>query len=260
MSGTVDDVDDVTGTGTAARWADLAWPEVEDAVRRHRVALLPLGAVEEHGPHLAVGTDWFAADALAERVAGAADLLLLPSLPYGQVWSLAHFPGSLTISDATLTALICELAEGLAHAGVSGLVVLSAHLGNAAAMKAAVRALADREALPALALTYPGLTEIERQIAETPRSHPTIMHADELETSIMLALAPGHVDMTRATAEYPEYPPDFDVAPIRWDTVSESGVFGDATAATAAKGEQIVDHVVATATTLIAAWRERVGL
>lgn len=238
------------------RWMDLTWPEVQGAVARQPWALLPLGAVEEHGPHLPLGTDVMAAEALSERLAEAADLIELPVLPYGQVWSLEHFDGSLSVSDATLVSIITELAHGLRRVGVRGLVLFSAHLGNAAAMKAATRALEEGGGLPAVALTYPGLAAVAAEVAESPRSHPSIMHADELETSIMLALRGDVVRMDRAVSEYPEYPDHFDVAPIRWDTISRSGVFGDATAATAKKGEAIVDHVLATAVDLISAWKD----
>lgn len=240
------------------RWADLAWTGIEEAVRRQPVVLLPLGAIEEHGPHLAVGADWFAADALGELLAAEADLMLMPTLPYGQVWSLEHFPGSLSVRDDTLVALICDIARGLRASGVQGLALLSAHLGNSDVMKTVARTLHEQDVLPVIALTYPGLAEIEREIADSPRSHPSIMHADELETSVLLALAPDHVDMTQAAADYPEYPSDFDVAPIRWDTISVSGVFGDPTVATIEKGERIVTHVVRTAAALIKDWRERV--
>ncbi|GAA2081989.1 creatininase family protein [Microbacterium hatanonis] len=238
------------------RWADLTWPEVAGAVEKQPWALLCLGAVEEHGPHLPVGTDAFAAEAFSTRLADEAGLIELPVLPYGQVWSLEHFDGSLSISDGTLVSLIVELADGLARNGVRGLVLFSAHLGNAAAMKAATRALEERGGLPAIALTYPGLAEVAAAVAESPRSHPAIMHADELETSIMLALRDDVVRMDRAVTEYPDYPAHFDVAPVRWDTISETGVFGDATAATAEKGRRIVDHVMATAVRLITAWKE----
>jgi creatinine amidohydrolase len=240
-------------------WAGLRWPEVRDATARQPVALLPFGAVEEHGPHLPLGTDIIAADGLADRICAAAGLLRLPTMPYGQVWSLAHFPGSLTVRDELLVGLITDVADGLARAGVRGLVLLSAHLGNAAALRAASRALADSGGLPALALAYPGLDQVAASVSESPRSHPSIMHADELETSVMLALDPDSVDMDRAVSEYPKYPPDFGSAPARWDTLSDSGVFGDATAATPEKGERIVDHVVATACAIIDAWRTRTG-
>ncbi|HSZ38587.1 MAG TPA: creatininase family protein [Trebonia sp.] len=240
-------------------WAGLRWPEVADATARRPVALLPFGAVEEHGPHLPLGTDIIAADGLADRICAAAGLLRLPTMPYGQVWSLAHFPGSLTVRDELLVGLITDLADGLRRGGVTGLVLFTAHLGNVTALRAASRALADSGGLPAITLAYPGLDQVAETVRESPRSHPSIMHADELETSVMLALDPDSVDMDRAVSEYPRYPADFGSAPARWDTLSDSGVFGDATAATAEKGERIVDHVVATACTLIDAWRDRVG-
>jgi creatinine amidohydrolase len=240
-------------------WASLRWPEVPDATRARPVALLPFGAVEEHGPHLPLGTDIDLADALADRICAAAGLIRLPTMPYGQVWSLANFPGSLSVRDEILTGLVTDLADGLRRGGVTGLVLFTAHLGNVAALRTASRALADAGGLPAIVLAYPGMDQVAESVSSSPRSHPSIMHADELETSVMLALHPHSVDMDRAVAEYPEYPPDFGTTPIRWDELSRSGVFGDATAATAGKGEKIVAHVVATACQLIAAWRDRVG-
>jgi creatinine amidohydrolase len=237
------------------RWSDLTWPEVAGAVARQPFALLPFGAVEEHGPHLPLGTDVFAAEGLARRIAERADLLELPVMPYGQVWSLEHFDGSLSVGDATLVSLVLDVARGLRRVGVQGVVLLSAHLGNAAALKKATRALEESGGLPAIALTYPGLSAVAREVRESPESHPAIMHADELETSIMLALDPERVRMERAVSEYPTYPGHFDVAAVRWDTVSQSGVFGDATSATAEKGELIVERVVETATRLIVDWK-----
>jgi creatinine amidohydrolase len=180
-------------------------------------------------------------------------------MPYGQVWSLAHFPGSLSVRDEVLIGLVTDLADGLCRGGVTGLVLFTAHLGNVAALRAATRALAEGGGPHAIALAYPGLEQIAASVSDSPRSHPSIMHADELETSVMLALHPESVDMDLAVAEYPEYPPDFGMTPSRWDTLSRSGVFGDATAASAEKGGQIVEYVVAAACEIIAAWRGRVG-
>ena len=238
------------------KWNELSWPEVAGVVERKPWVLLPFGAVEEHGPHLPLGTDTFAAEQLSTRIADAADLIELPVMPFGQVWSLEHFDGSLSISDETLVALITELADGLKRVGVRGLVLFTAHLGNAAALKKATRVLEESGGLPALALSYPGLSAVSAEVRESPESHPGIMHADELETSVLLALRNDVVRMDRAVSEYPTYPGHFNNAPVRWDTVSASGVFGDATAATAEKGERIVDHVVTTSAVIIAEWKE----
>ncbi len=238
------------------RWNDLTWPEVRDAVAGTPWALLCLGAVEEHGPHLPLGTDTYAAEGFAPRLAAAADLIELPVLPFGQVWSLERFDGSLSVSDETLVALVVELADGLRRNGVRGLVLFSAHLGNVAAMRKATRRLAEDGGLPALAMAYPGLAEIAAEVRTTPTSHPAIVHADEIETSVLLALRPDVVRMDQAVREYPHYPEHFDHAAVRWDTVSASGVFGDATAATARTGERVVDHVVDTAARIVRTWKE----
>lgn len=238
------------------KWNDLSWPEVAGAVAETPWALLSFGAVEEHGPHLPLGTDTFAAEELSVLIAKAADLIELPVMPFGQVWSLEHFDGSLSVSLETLVALITDLSNGLERVGVKGLVLFTAHLGNSAALKQASRVLEETRGLPALALSYPGLSTIASEVRESLQSHPAIMHADEIETSILLALREEAVQMNRAVCEYPNYPKYFDTAAVRWDTVNDSGVFGDATLATAEKGVRIVDHVVATSAAIIADWKD----
>jgi creatinine amidohydrolase len=236
-------------------WDRSAWTELEKSAPG-RVALLPLGAVEEHGPHIAVGADWHAATAFGRRVADAADLVLLPVLPYGQVWSLGDYPGTLSVSDDTLVSIITDLSTGLRLADIKGLVMLSCHLGNMAAMKEAARRLADR-AMPSLYLFYPGLTEASAPVRTTPEVAREIVHADEVETSIFLELVPEDVDMSKATAEWPSLPADVFSTPERWRPFCTTGVFGDPTGASAEKGRQILEVVERRAVELIGGWRER---
>lgn len=238
-------------------WATLAWPEIEGGMAG-RVALLPVGAIEEHGPHMAVGADWHAAEALGRRVAQANDLVLLPTLPFGQVWSLASFAGTLSLSDQTLTSVVTDLATGLRQAGVAGLVMLSCHLGNMAALKQASRHL-WRGQFPSLSLFYPGLSEASAAFRTTPEFSREVVHADEVETSILLALAPQDVDMDRAQAEWPQFPPEALSTAEPWRDYSTSGVFGDPTAATAEKGYQILEIVEQRTVELIGSWRARHG-
>lgn len=240
-------------------WARMRWPEVPAAVAENPVALLPFGAIEEHGPHMVVGADWLAAERLARRIAERANLLLLPALPYGQVWSLGRFPGSISISDETLIQLVMEIGAGLKRNNVRGLILLSGHLGNVSALKKASRKLLEDAVMPSISLFYPGL-EHASKVAKTPRSHPTLIHSDEIETSLLLALAPEAVDMSLAVSEYPEYPPDFDYSPLYWDEVSQSGVFGDSRAATAEEGEAIIQSVVEESLRIIKSWKERFGI
>ncbi len=238
------------------RWADLSWPELERAATQRSVALFPFGAIEEHGPHLVLGADWHAADEFGRRVAEAADLLLLPALPYGQVWSLGDFPGTLSLRSETLISLVADVGAGLVQAGVRGVVLLSCHLGNMAPLKEASRRLAEK-GLASLSLFYPGVKQVAASVRTTPELAADILHADEIETSILLELAPEDVAIERAVAEWPDLPDDLLSTPERWRTFAPSGVFGDPTAASKEKGALIMGVVEHRALELIASWRER---
>jgi creatinine amidohydrolase len=247
--------------GRVVRWADLPWTEVRAAVEAQPVVMLPIGAIEEHGPHMAVGADWMVARHLGEQIAEEADLLIMPSLPYGPVWALAKFPGTLAIRDETLISTILDLERGLEQVGVKGIVIYSGHLGNMAALKQASRRMEEAQGLPCLPLLYPGHDEVAAKVRTSPAGNAAIPHAEETETSVLLALSPRHVDMTKAVTEYPDYGgADFHHAPLRWHPVTESGVFGDAKAATKEKGQAIVDHVRGEAVTIIADWRRRYSI
>lgn len=246
---------------TVKRWADYTTEEIGQAIRECPIAILPLGAVEEHGPHLPLDTDNLAIGALSARIAEQIGCLLLPVLPYGQVWSLARFPGSLTISARTLEILLTELGQSLHQQGIRGLIFMSGHFGNVASMRAAARTL--YETCPNLwvqTLAYPGLMELARDVVGSKTWHPSYIHADEIETSLLLELAGDRVQMNKATCEYPPIPGDFSVRGIRWDELGDrmSGVFGDAAAATREKGRILVQRLEEKMTQFIGDLKDRV--
>jgi len=221
--------------------------ELKALLARRPVALLPVGAVESHGDHLPAGTDNLLAQRLAEllaqRLAGRVPVLALPLLPFGQVWSLADAPGSFSLSNETVTRIVVELARAAKAKGVRTVAAVNTHLGNVAALREAQRALKD-EAMVLAVFTYPGMTEIVAQLRERPAAHPAFMHACEIETSFMLHLAPEAVRADRAAENYPAFPDDFGEVAYRWSEFSDSPVLGDPSAATAAKGQAILDHVL----------------
>ena len=225
-------------------WGRLTWPEAREAVTAMPAALLPIGAVEQHGPHMTLAADALAAESLGRLLAQRTGAILLPTLPYGQVWSLSSFPGSLSISNDTLQRVLVDLVSALGRQGFRAVVLLSGHLGNMTAMKEAAREVFTRGGPKTYFLFYPGLSEAAAGVIESAPSHGGLMHADETETSLLLALAPEAVHLERAVAEYPNYPPDFDVTPYMWEAVCSSGVFGDATLASAEKGQRLVSGVL----------------
>lgn len=227
-------------------------------LRESAMAILPLGAMETHGPHLPLGTDNYIAARVARKVAERVGAVLLPVLPYGQVWSLYGFPGTLSVPDSALVAMLAGIGRSLRDLGVPIFAIVNGHLGNQAAMKEAARLLEAEGGPLTFAFSHPGMAAVADQVRESPRFHPTLFHACELETSMMLYLAPEHVDMARAIREEPQIPPDFDYRPVRWSELSRTGVMGDATLATAEKGERLIEATVERMAAILQAARRRV--
>lgn len=216
--------------------------DVKERIREKRVAILPIGAVEAHGPHLPLGTDNVLAERMAARLAERTDSYVLPTLPYGQVWSLRNFPGSLNVSNEALVLMLCDIGESLHRQGFGVFVILSGHLGNGTALKEAARRL--YESVPQLKVYhffYPGVKEVTARVRESSSAHGAYFHACEIETSYMLYLAEEHVDMSRAICDIPNIGEEADCTPTPWETFTTTAVLGDATLATKEKGEAILE-------------------
>jgi creatinine amidohydrolase len=217
------------------------WPEVEAHIRDGRVAVLPFGAFEQHGPHMPLSTDTIMAQELARRLAGAAGALLLPPVHYGETSGNNGFPGTISIGFDTVRHIALDICSSLRGGGVAGLVVVNGDFGNQAPLKLAAREAKDRLGYPVLVIDYPGLAEIAAEISQTPPAGRGFYHADEVETSMVLAIEPTAVKMEKAIEEYPEFPPTYGSTPIPLREISKSGVFGDPRQATAEKGERILE-------------------
>lgn len=219
--------------------------EVKKKIAENPVAILPIGAVEAHGPHLPLGTDNLLAERLAEKIAERVNAFVLPVLPYGQVWSLKKFPGSLTVSNQTLISFLTDLGNSLRAQGFKILVLLSAHLGNMAALKEAARNLYEIDPdFTVFTFFYPGARQVMDLVREGKKVHPSYIHACEIETSIMLYLAEEFVDMEKAIKDVPRIPEEADLTPTPWEMFTRTAVLGDATLATKEKGKAIVEAAI----------------
>ncbi len=216
--------------------ADLTWPEA--AERAGAVLVVPLGATEQHGPHLPVSTDTDVAVALAGRVAGRADVVVAPALPYGASGEHAGFAGTLSIGQAALEQVLVELVRS-ASAGFDRVLLLNAHGGNAATVERAVRQLR---------------AEQHDVRAWSPRWRGDA-HAGRTETSVQLAL--GRRVLTDraaagATAPLAELLPALRRDGVRG--VSPNGVLGDPAGAHAGEGEQLLAAAAADLARLLDGW------
>ncbi|MCC6311880.1 MAG: creatininase family protein [Trueperaceae bacterium] len=230
----------------------MTWPEAEVALTATRPVILPLGSTEQHGPHMSMGTDNVMVSFWAKRLAASCDGLYLPTLNYGQVWSAREFPGTISLSPSALEAVLVDVADSLYRHGVRRLVLLSGHMGNAQVMVSAARKLLELfPDMVTLRICYPSTKQVMDGIAETPLWNGNNFHAAEIETSLMLAVAPEACRMELAPSEYPEVPTGYAGRVVPWREFSRTGVFGDASAATAEKGERLISRWLEVMTELV---------
>jgi creatinine amidohydrolase len=222
------------------QWEDLRMPEFEAWCGKHLTILLPVGSLEEHGPHLPLGTDTFHAIEVARRVAQLRPVLVAPPLFYGLCRSTREHPGTISISGDTVRALVTELGREFYRNGLRKVLILSGHAGGthmAALVEAGEQLLADFLDI------HVAICNILDLLREVLTARPELVktkgdsHAGEVETALMLAAYP-HLVEGSAPAEWPTFPKYVLVRDKRryWP----GGVWGDPGAATAAQGEAIL--------------------
>ncbi|MCP5196123.1 MAG: mycofactocin biosynthesis peptidyl-dipeptidase MftE [Gammaproteobacteria bacterium] len=242
------------------RLAELTWPDVAQAVVSGvTTVILPLGATEQHGPHLPLGTDTCRAAALAERLAERLPALIAPVIPIGCSDEHSGFAGLLSLEAETLAAMIVDCARRMVEWGIQRLIVLSAHGGNGRALALAETRL--RQELPMLAVWIPDASMICGEIvlaiaAEAGLPYNAVgLHAGEWETSELLRLHPEQVCMDRAA---PGHTGDMHAALATLiakgtQALTATGVVGDPGPADADRGERYLAAQVACYET---AWRQ----
>jgi creatinine amidohydrolase len=238
-------------------WTAMTWQEIAAAgeAASRWIAVLPLAAVEQHGPHLPLGVDSHIAEAYLARVQGILPAELpVTFLPLQKIGvSIEHvaYPGTLTLSAATAVAAWTEIGESLARAGLRKLVLVTSHGGNVAAMELAARDLRARFAMLAVTVGWHRFGYPEAAFSAQETKHG--IHGGDIETSLMLAARPDSVHMDKAAKATPstvEMAREFSwlgayrPAGFAWLTqdLHPSGAIGDATLANAAKGEAALLH------------------
>ena len=223
------------------QWSALTLGEVGDAASAGLVAVLPVGATEQHGPHLATGTDSVIAERAALAAADRTGDVVLPTVAYGcSLGHTAHWPGTLSLSPATLTALVEDVGRWVHASGFRKLVIVNAHATNGPPCGSAILQL--RHELPDLRLRFVTVADLTPEIAAAIRDDAPDFHANDAETSLLLHFDPALVRPELAVDE-----PDRTVGlvfqyPVPLTTVS--GVVGSPTRATAERGAALFDAVV----------------
>jgi creatinine amidohydrolase/Fe(II)-dependent formamide hydrolase-like protein len=224
----------------------MTWPEAAERFRHVDIALLPVGSIEQHGPHLPLDTDAYDAELTARRVAESCSEprpLVLPLIPYGVSYAHEDFAGTLSVSPDTLARMVHEIGVGVAREGITKLVIINGHGGNGPALHFAAQMI-NRDA-HIFTCVDTGETS-DADVAEIS-DIKNDAHAGDIETSTSLATRPELVRLDRAVAHVPEFSSsylDFSARrSVGWyartSRISPTGVFGDPTRASREKGERI---------------------
>jgi creatinine amidohydrolase/Fe(II)-dependent formamide hydrolase-like protein len=234
---------------------ELTWPEAQQQFKKIDVALLPVGAIEQHGPHLPLDTDSFDADYLARKVAeNCSDPkpLVLPLIPYGVSYHHDDFSGTISVGNETLSRMVYEIGISVAKNGIKKLVIINGHGGNAPSLNFAAQMI-NRDARIFVGVDTGETSDVDIYgIIDTPND----VHAGEIETSTTLAVRPHLVKMDQAKKQVPRFSNRYlnftARRNISWyaytKRISSNGVIGDPTKASAEKGEKMwevmIDHLV----------------
>lgn len=234
--------------------AYLTGPEIAAMDKAQAAVVLPVGSIEQHGPHLPIATDTLNGLELLGRALAAlpesVQCWALPPLNYGKSNEHKELAGTFTLSGASLAALITEVAESAARSGFRRLVLLNSHGGNPPVVDMVARDIHQSTGLMVFPLHMMRLGAARGIVSEHESLHG--MHAGDAETSTVLGLQPGLVRMDRRVGEVPVVPPGFALPTMPQGTLfawitsdfSQSGVVGDPSQASEEKGRQIVEIAV----------------
>jgi len=249
-------------------YAEHTWPEIREAVKEGRVPLIPVGSIEDHGPHLPLETDIFIASEICRRAAERIpeEAVLMPGISYGFNEHHMDFPGNISVEPYHFIDYVFDVCRSLSRHGFRRIIMVNGHGSNTPFLDIAARRVNNETDSICVAVNWWSLA---RDVIRRVVSHAS--HAGELETSVMLYLKPEAVDMSKAEADLNIYMGQgkskfiwrdlVNPSPVSfmewWSRFSKMGVIGDPTKATAEKGRVIVEETVSRLVEFIREWRRR---
>src|ERR1700761_1981185 len=245
----------MAGTVPPRDWTCIHWPDIAAGDPARWIAVLPLAATEQHGPHLPLGTDVMIAQAYLARVRellpDAAPVTFLPLQPVGISTEHIGYPGTLTLPTEVALKSGMALGESVARAGLKKLVMVTSHGGNSAAMGLVAQDLRAKHGMLVVTTSWSRFGAPDGMFSEQELRHG--IHGGAVETSIMLARYPQAVRKDKIADFRPSsiameknhrWLSAHRPAPFAWQTqaLHPSGAVGDATRGSAEKGQRLLDH------------------
>src|SRR5262249_11461 len=220
---------------------EMTWQDAERALGPDTVVVIPIGAAsKEHGPHLRLANDYIMADYLRRRVAQRTAVVVAPIVGTSYYPAFVEYPGSITLRRETARGPLVDVGRSLARHGPRRFYALNTGISTLRALAPAADVLAAEGILLRYTDLGKALAPVEHEVAEQSGGS----HADEIETSIMLYIAPETVIMARARKDFSPGTGPLTRDPARPGVYSPTGTWGDPTLATRAKGERITKALV----------------
>jgi len=221
---------------------DLTWQEAEKILTPAAIVVIPIGAEsKEHGPHLKLKNDWLMAQYLSREVMKRANVVVAPTVNYHFYPAFLEYPGSISLRLETARDLMVDICKTLAHYGPRRFYALNTGVSTMRPLRMSAELLAA----DGIQFRYTDILKVAEAAEKQVKEEEGGTHADELETSMMLYIAPETVDMKKAVKDYhPSGKGGLSRDPNGKGDYSASGVFGDATLATRKKGEILVRATV----------------
>ena len=221
---------------------DLTWLEAEEVLRPNAIVVIPIGAAaKEHGPHLKLKNDWLLAEYFKREIIKSADVVVTPTVNYHYYPAFVEYPGSTTLRLETARDLMVDICRSLAGYGPGKFYGLNTGISTVRPLELTAEILANE----GIQFRYTDVLKLIEPVEASLRQEEGGTHAGEIETSMMLFIAPSTVDMTKALKDYHPSPKSrLTRNPNGEGTYSASGIYGDATLATWQKGEIVVRALV----------------
>jgi creatinine amidohydrolase/Fe(II)-dependent formamide hydrolase-like protein len=240
-------------------WQEITWPEIKKVANEVGIAIFPIGATEQHGLHCPAGVDFYNAYEISKRVSARTGAIVAPPMPYGSHPYFHYgFVGTIPIRATTQIEFVRDVIKGLVNSGFRKVIIMQAH-GQWWTIHTAIQEIAlDVDCFMAVATWWELACETIKKVCTTP-----FKHADEVESSVSLALYPELCDMSKAKEDYSlksyldkkfvrpavhaELINAFPIEAITFvpqENTMETGAPGNPTLATAEKGEAIVSTAV----------------
>jgi len=220
---------------------ELTWQEAEGVLRPETLVVIPIGAAaKEHGPHLKLKNDWLLAEYFKRQVLERAEVVIAPTVNYHYYPAFLEYPGSTSLRLETARDLMVDICRSLSRHGPKKFYALNTGLSTIRSLALTAEILAEEK----IVLGYSDFGQLTEEMAAKMREEDGGTHAGEIETSMMLCIAPETVDMTKAVKDYhPSAQGGLTRRPGGDGSYSASGIYGDATLASRQKGEILVKAI-----------------